>query len=42
MRKSVEQAPTAERAHKRNKNMCRTSPDIGANEENHNIRRGPT
>jgi len=42
MRKSVEQAPTAERAHKRNKKTCRTSPDIGAEEENHNVGQGPT
>jgi len=41
MRKSVGQAPTAERAHKRKK-KCRTSPDIGAEQENHNVGRGPT
>ena len=42
MRKSIEQAPTAERAHKRNKKTCRTSPDVGAEEENHNVGRGLT
>jgi hypothetical protein len=44
MRKSVGQAPTAERANKRNKKKkpCRTSSDIGAEQENHNVRRGPT
>ena len=42
MRKSVEQAPTAEQAHKRNKKTCRASPDIGAEEEDHNVGQGPT
>jgi hypothetical protein len=41
-KKSVGQAPTAERANKRTKKKCRTSPDIGAEWENHNVRRGPT
>jgi len=40
MRKSVEQATTAEWAHKRNKKMCQMSPDIGAEEENHNVGQG--
>jgi hypothetical protein len=42
IRKSVRQAPTAERENKRNKKMCRTSSDIGAEQENHNVGRGPT
>ena len=41
MRKSVGQAPTAERANKRKKKSCRMSPDIGAEWENHNVGRGP-
>ena len=41
-KKSVGQAPTAERANKRTKKKCRTSPDIGAEWENHNVGRGPT
>ena len=39
-KKSVGQAPTAERANKRKK-KCRTSPDIGAEWENH-VGQGPT
>jgi hypothetical protein len=42
MRESVGQTPTAERENKHNKKMCRTSSDIGAEQENHNVRRGPT
>jgi hypothetical protein len=42
MRKSVGQTPTAERENKRNKKKCRTSSDIGAEQENHNVGRGPT
>jgi hypothetical protein len=42
MRKRVGQAPTAERENKRNEKTCRTSSDIGAEQENHNVRRGPT
>ena len=41
-KKSVGQAPTAERANKRKKKKCRTSPDIGAEWEDHNVGRGPT
>jgi hypothetical protein len=37
MRKSVGQAPTAGRANKRNKTTCRTSSDIGAEQENHDV-----
>ena len=40
-KKSVGQAPTAERANKRKK-KCRTSPDIRAEWENHNVGQGPT
>jgi hypothetical protein len=42
IRKSVGQTPTAERENKRNKKKCRTSSDIGAEQENHNVGRGPT
>jgi hypothetical protein len=42
MRKSVGQALTAKREKKRNKKMCQTSSDIGAEQENHNVGRGPT
>jgi hypothetical protein len=42
MRKSVGQTPTAERENKCNKKTCRTSSDIGAEQENHNVGRGPT
>jgi hypothetical protein len=42
MRKSVGQAPTVERVNKRDKNTCRTSSDIGAEREDHNVGRGPT
>ena len=42
MRKSVGQAPTAERANNRKKKKCQTSPDIGAAWENHNVGQGPT
>jgi hypothetical protein len=35
MRKSVGQAPTVEQENKRNKKTCRTSSDIGAEQENH-------
>jgi hypothetical protein len=42
MRKSVGQAPTAERENKHNEKTCRTSSDIGAEQENHNVGRGPT
>jgi hypothetical protein len=42
MRKSVGQAPTAERENKRNKKTCRTSSDIGVEQENHNVGRSPT
>jgi hypothetical protein len=41
-KKSVGQAPTAERVKKRKKKKCRTSPDIGAEWENHNVGRDPT
>jgi hypothetical protein len=41
-RKTVGQAPTAERENKRNKKTCQTSSDIGAEQENHNVGRGPT
>jgi hypothetical protein len=41
-RKSVGQAPTAERENKCNKKKCRTSSNIGAEQENHNVGRGPT
>jgi hypothetical protein len=40
--KRREQTPTAERANKRNKKKCRTSSDIGKEQENHNVGRGPT
>jgi hypothetical protein len=42
MRKRVGQATTAERENKRNKKKCRMSSDIGAEQENHNVGRGPT
>jgi hypothetical protein len=41
-RKSVGQALTAEQENKRNKKTCRTSSDIGAEQENHNVGQGPT
>ena len=41
-KKSVEQAPTAQRANKCKKKKCRTSPDIGGEWENHNVKRGLT
>jgi hypothetical protein len=42
MRKSVGHTPTAERENKRNKKIRRTSSDIGAEQENHNVGQGPT
>jgi hypothetical protein len=41
MRKSVGQAPTVEQENKRNEKTCRTSSDIGAEQENY-VGRGPT
>jgi hypothetical protein len=42
-RKSFGQAPTAEWENKRNKKKtCRTSSDVGVEQENHNVGRGPT
>ena len=40
MRKSVGQAPTA--GEQMQQKLCQTSSDIGAEQENHTIGRGPT
>jgi len=40
MRKSVGQAPTA--GEQTQQQPCRTSSDIGLEQENHTVRRGPT
>ena len=40
MRKSIGQAPTA--GEQTQQKPCRTSSDIGAEQENHTVGRGPT